>query len=275
MKYPAIVSPGERSGIKVLVYGQFNGANAIHLEGIHKGVRANYCVDGTKHITREYLANTKIRILSPEHSEFVQKLVFSAGYEWNGGGCLASKTDAQFLYIYDDGTVTRGQDGWHFIDHEHKEITIPMQPTENKEEDMKNNGDNLMFAGKSLKESRMPCEQLRKDIGCDDLLLSDKCEQWPFVLDKALCSFSKQECEVISTCGDFAWVSFDGRDAPETRHISQISKPKTPGGDFREWMIGRIGSGIASGRDCEAIANDLINHLDVMLHHLNITKKPQ
>ena len=62
---------------------------------------------------------------------------------------------------------------------------------------------------------------------------------------------------VMESCGEFS-----------TLYIDDVSKPKTPEEELREWMQERIGDGIANNFDCEQITHDL-------LHHLDIKKKPQ
>lgn len=45
--------------------------------------------------------NTKVRILSPEHSEYVQKLAFEAGVKWRDTGCSISAlpTDSVIFFL--------------------------------------------------------------------------------------------------------------------------------------------------------------------------------
>lgn len=49
--------------------------------------------------------NTKIKILSPEHSEYVQKLAFEAGFRWVLGECVMH-TEAPYLFFEDGFTIT-------------------------------------------------------------------------------------------------------------------------------------------------------------------------
>ena len=71
--------------------------------------------------------NTKIRILSPEHSEYVQKLAFEAGFEWcgTGEGYYDLARYPVFISFYSDMKIaTYEKDGA-------KEIHIPLpEPTE-------------------------------------------------------------------------------------------------------------------------------------------------
>ena len=83
-KYPAIFQPDYDSEIKVLVYGQYDGVNAIHLDGKHKGAKTKYTIHGSlKNITREYLTNTYGKCESQEHADFIYKLALNAGFELN------------------------------------------------------------------------------------------------------------------------------------------------------------------------------------------------
>jgi len=77
-----------------------------------------------KDITKEYLENKCVKIESPEHSEFVQKLAFKAGYSWNAGKNVAF-TDKEYLFF--SGT----QITW-FWNNENstEEIQLPMPPKE-------------------------------------------------------------------------------------------------------------------------------------------------
>jgi len=82
-----------------------------------------------KDITKEYLENKCVKILSPEHSEFVQKLAFKAGYSWNAGKNVAL-TDKEYLFF--SGT----QITW-FWNNENstEEIQLPMPPKDNLQEE--------------------------------------------------------------------------------------------------------------------------------------------
>lgn len=70
--------------------------------------------------------NTKIRILSPEHSEYVQKLAFEAGFEWQSGGKSIIYADSKFLF-FKGQEITRGYSEGHFVSvEEPKEIFIDL-----------------------------------------------------------------------------------------------------------------------------------------------------
>lgn len=77
--------------------------------------------------------NSKIRILSPEHSEYVQKIAFESGLGWNIGGKVVYRQDAGFLFFYpnDESHRITASDSWDtFLDHENKEIFIPVPTPE-------------------------------------------------------------------------------------------------------------------------------------------------
>ena len=134
-------------------------------------------------------------------------------------------------------------------------------------EEMKNAGDNLILGcEQDFKKARAVASYLRKDMGCSDELLA-KGDEWPKIGDDVCWSNGCykgvvkarhwNDLWVMESCGEFS-----------TLYVDDVSKPKTPEEELREWMQERIGNGIANGFDCEQITHDL-------LHHLNITKKPQ
>lgn len=82
-----------------------------------------------KDITKEYLENKCVKILSPEHSEFVQKLAFKAGYSWNAGKNV-SLTDKEYLFF----SGTRITWFWN-NENNTEEIQLPMPPKDNLQED--------------------------------------------------------------------------------------------------------------------------------------------
>lgn len=83
-------------------------------------------------ITADYFRNTKIKILSPEHSKQVQEAVFAVGGRWNGGmGTNVGYEDSPYIYISSHITMTRSIDDYLFDSHEYKEITFPPKQEEN------------------------------------------------------------------------------------------------------------------------------------------------
>lgn len=74
----------------------------------------------------ENLINTKIRILSADHSKAFQEHVFSKGGNWRCGSRKACYLTAPYLYIGDEGCVCFGDNEGFFVDHQHREITFDL-----------------------------------------------------------------------------------------------------------------------------------------------------
>ena len=97
--------------------------------------------------TAEDLKNTKIRIESPEHSKYVQELVFALGGDWGLGVNCVWNVNEPFIYIHDLG-LTHGCMDDTFDKHPFKEIKIPM-PEEKKE--WPQVGDVVVYGYKSIR----------------------------------------------------------------------------------------------------------------------------
>ncbi|MGB2063670.1 MAG: hypothetical protein ACPHUL_00855 [Marinomonas gallaica] len=69
--------------------------------------------------------NTKIRILSPEHSEYVQKLAFEAGFRWFDGA-ETKALDKPFLFFSSEKVITFTNCDLTFEDKLFEEIHIPL-----------------------------------------------------------------------------------------------------------------------------------------------------
>lgn len=80
-------------------------------------------------ITKEYLENKCVKIESPEHSEFVQKLAFKAGYSWNFGKGV-SLTDKEYLF-FKGSQILWDRHNEDLIE----EIQLPIPPNNNLQED--------------------------------------------------------------------------------------------------------------------------------------------
>lgn len=74
--------------------------------------------------------NTKIRILSPEHSEYVQKLAFEAGFGWNGDQIIYL-TNKPYLLFHSNMEISWTCRPDYFDKNTKKEIFIdlPQEPT--------------------------------------------------------------------------------------------------------------------------------------------------
>lgn len=89
-------------------------------------------IENTSEAKNPIAPNTKICILSPKHSEYVQKLSFEAGFEWCGDGKVIMFTESDFLF-FKDGWITKSKDRDHFVSSEEiKEIFIDL-PTEHEQ----------------------------------------------------------------------------------------------------------------------------------------------
>ena len=66
----------------------------------------------------------KIRIISPKHSEKVQKILFSTGAKWPTSGTVVLHQYAKFLYVYANGELSFGDLESNFISKPFKEIFI-------------------------------------------------------------------------------------------------------------------------------------------------------
>lgn len=173
-----------------------------------------------QNITREYLEGKCVKIESPEHSEFVQKLAFNAGFEWLSCGSKLKNTNYPFLFFSLDLSITCGYD-----DDNRDQVTIPPPPKAESEP-----------------------------------------KEWPQVGDEVL--FRNDLCKVLLAEDASRHIVVEWNGNYVNPHIEDIKKPKAEDEILRDWIQERIGYGIASGFDCEQITHDL-------LHHCNITKKPQ
>lgn len=74
--------------------------------------------------------NTKIQILSPEHSEAFQNAVFEAGGKWASGGSFIDHVDKPYLFVGSDMELYWvWSDLYIAIDKDYKEITFPFPST--------------------------------------------------------------------------------------------------------------------------------------------------
>lgn len=97
-------------------------------------------------ITREYLEGKCVKIESPEHSEFVQKLAFNAGFKWYESGTGVNHTDAEYISFWADGDITYGDTQ----DHIFEQITIPLPPkAEPKPKEWPQVGDNATWGSQA------------------------------------------------------------------------------------------------------------------------------
>lgn len=71
----------------------------------------------------KFLANTKVYVNGK--SKEIQEKLFSLGYSWNNDstGTDVCHTEAPFLFIYEDTSITMSSEMDVFCDHENSEIT--------------------------------------------------------------------------------------------------------------------------------------------------------
>lgn len=70
------------------------------------------------------LLNTKVFV--KDRSASIQCILFSLGFEWNGGGAsrsLVKRIDAPFLFMSEDGKITCSNDTNHFYSTNNKEVS--------------------------------------------------------------------------------------------------------------------------------------------------------
>jgi hypothetical protein len=80
---------------------------------------------------------TKVKVLSPEHSEYIQKLAFEAGFQWKlwHKNIVVLPEQTKFLYFsryYDREFITRGNDPLFFNTSSKTEIFIDLPNIEVK-----------------------------------------------------------------------------------------------------------------------------------------------
>lgn len=68
-----------------------------------------------------FLANTKVYVGG--RSREIQEKLFSFGYTWINGECIVQETDAPFLFIYGDKSITFIESMDYFVRHKNIEIT--------------------------------------------------------------------------------------------------------------------------------------------------------
>ena len=140
-KYPYIGECVEDDGgvVKVLFVSEGYGAplennmwfNLKILEYVDK-----WKEKGFRNITRIYLENTKIEVGSPEHSEFVQKLVFNTGGGWKINKEKEIRyTESMFLFIDKDLVLTYEYDDRDYFnsEDEFRRIQLPFPQKQQSE----------------------------------------------------------------------------------------------------------------------------------------------
>lgn len=82
-------------------------------------------------ITADYFRNTKIKILSPEHSKQVQEAVFAVSGKWPFGKNFVKNECQNYLFFNDELCISYSSLGATFDNCKYKEITFPPKEEEN------------------------------------------------------------------------------------------------------------------------------------------------
>jgi len=300
MRYPSIFTPEYDKSIAVLVFNENKAKhNAVHLTGERKGKWVNYIVNGmVKNITHEYLSNTWGVVESKEHAEFIVELAESAkctGLEIAKHKIASGQTfkGVCFNFYTDNGVL------WFSFHHEsqaknrgEKQITIPIPP----KTELPEAGYNLVFAPEQdLKAARNKANELRKNSGCSDELLSKVVDdaksklvgvikdpvaerkEWPCVGDDVLiCDkvnlleqsrFNGKKCRVIGVCvnGDdkVITVTHESCGLAAFNFGDWIKKPKTPEEALRDELWNIICRDSVTGGDAGEILESLLTKYNI------------
>ena len=71
------------------------------------------------------MKNLKIRINNEQHSEAVQRRLFEMGCKgWFSGGKIVQYKEKEYLYVYESGHISYGDNESYFNEHEHTEVTL-------------------------------------------------------------------------------------------------------------------------------------------------------
>lgn len=236
MKYPYI---GQCYSAFVLFYGDGEGLVLGDALGLDENTKVGDKVklNGGTNITAEHLRNTKIRLESPEHSEFVQLLAEIAGYRRNVGGATAVREfdKAEWIYFCDEFFMSTHQPFTHI---EYKEIFLPLPPECEKSTVSGYDSDEIK-EGKDWLVNGCTCSFNGKDyyyVG-----------KSPFASDGAILT------EIDSEEYEFICVNID-----------DIEKPKTPEQIMQENLINIYESSLDGG-----------HFVDNLLSEYTLIKKPQ
>lgn len=206
MKYPYI-GKGVNSGSVVVLYSEGFGVTidsktwATDSGSVENTLNEIFF----KNITREYLDGKYVKVESPEHSEFVQKLAFNAGFKWHLKGKKILNVNFLFLSFHENGVIGRtNKSPTAYLKFE--EITIPLPP----KEPLNENGFNLHFAG-------------------------DKCEEWPCIGDEVTWGHRVTSGKVKAVDGDVAWI-MNKHGNYVTEYLRDLVKPKSEAEVLRDWL---------------------------------------
>ena len=117
MKEYPYIGKANGSGNLYVVYSNTCGYG-LHDNNYHQQLNTRMFED----VTREYLEDKIIKVLSPEHSRYLQKIAFRYGFRWYFAGEEVQHTEKPYLYFYPDNDITFSKEK----DIDRKEIFIPL-----------------------------------------------------------------------------------------------------------------------------------------------------
>lgn len=256
MKYPYI-GEGKNSGLIALFYEQ---SKFVPIESRIWAVSGLELCDGVdesyfENATANYLRNTKIRIESPEHSEFVQLLAEIADYRRNIGGATAVREfdKAEWIYFDDEFFMSTSQPFQHV---EYKEIFLPLPPEREKS----------TVSGYGKVGEGFVHKQVDSESPVDE---------WPKVGSSVEWGHTGKG-EVKSLSDGFAWIKLDNKDYT-TVYVSSLRKPKTPEEELRDEIFDAVSSRIESALELDVMPRQQLSSLitSSLMRDYDITKKPQ
>lgn len=112
-------------GNTILMY---EDGSAYHLEGKYKGeYTEKYYIKEDCYVDREYMRNTKIRVESEEHWNFVQKLLFNMDIVWWSSGKEIQEYNSDTFLQVDEYLNLTWRDNYGYDLYDDKEVILPMK----------------------------------------------------------------------------------------------------------------------------------------------------
>lgn len=257
MKYDNLYIGKVRDGeLKVLFFDKGRGIvlnDSCKPIGINTGYYYDRWYDGGfEDVTKEELENTKIRILSPEHSELVQRLAIKAGYRWPVDGADVIVTDRPFLHL-DNGRIKYSSNPHAFEKSINTEIEIPMPPETLSEQD--GTQESIALTG--------------------SLDLTNKEDKWPRVGDEVVATRKDNnatiEGQLLAVTAEYAIIQQVGHEQHIYVKDWTLSEPKSLVDKVAEQLSLITDKGLgADGSYLQSIALALVNN---KVDGLNITKE--
>ena len=123
MKEYPYIGKGKNNGYLYLVVSETAGYIIAGVSKIEYGMFVSKLnTENMEDVTREYLEDKVIKVLSPEHSEFLQEMAFRYDFRWYVVGKKVQYTEKPYLYFYPDNDITFSKEK----DIEWKEIFIAL-----------------------------------------------------------------------------------------------------------------------------------------------------